>query len=146
MRKTNTELQKKREMLVGEYFARAEGLKGKLVSNDKPDIDYRVDGKITGIELTELAPHDSKTRLPGVYRVLERCKALHIERQYPPTRCFVDFDTTYRIKKIEADRCAESLMETLRPVLQQFDGNREIKLNDRDLCPVYKSIGFASHP
>lgn len=60
MRKTNTELQKKREMSVGEYFARAEGLKGKLVSNDKPDIDYHVDGKIIGIELTALAPRAGK--------------------------------------------------------------------------------------
>lgn len=115
-------------MKIGEYFARVEGLEGQLVSNDRPDLDYHVDGRIIGIEVTELVPPDSKMRLPGVDRVLERCKALHFEQQYPTVRCFVDFDTAYRIKKIEADRCAESLMEALHPVLQQFVGVEEIRL------------------
>lgn len=80
MRKTNTELKIKREMLVGEYFARAKGLKGKLVNRDKPDIDYHFDSKIIEIGLTELAPRDSKTRLPRQRQVVVLSDDMEVRR------------------------------------------------------------------
>ncbi len=129
MEKDNHELEKERDKRIGEYFLVQERLEGNIVANEQPDLDYHVEGKIIGIELTELAPADSKTRLPGVNRVLNRCRELHSKSQFPAVRCFIDFDTSFQIKKSKADKYAEEIVESLDSALRQFSGSNEVRLS-----------------
>lgn len=129
MEKSNHALEKERDKRIGEYFLVQEGLEGSIVTNEQPDLDYLVGGKTIGIELTEVAPADSKTRLPGVNRVLNRCRELHSKKQFPAVRCFIDFDTSFRIKKSKAGKFAEEIMESLDSVLRHYSDNTEVRID-----------------
>jgi len=130
MNKSNHELEKERDKRIGEYFLAQERLGGYVVSSERPDLDYHLGNKIIGIELTELVPINSKSRLPGVDRVLARCQEIHEKKDYPIVRCFVDFDTTLQITKISTDKIAEEIMRILTPsLLRTPKSGSEIKIN-----------------